>query len=67
MSAEVNTEWLTPLEAAELLRVDRVTIYRWIKSGELPAWTIGSRNQRLCRSDVIALLKPVTPRPQTEQ
>ena len=30
-------ELFTPIEAAKRLKVDRITIYRWIKSGRLQA------------------------------
>ena len=31
------SELFTPIEAAKWLKVDRITIYRWIKSGRLQA------------------------------
>ena len=31
------SELFTPIEAAKQLKVDRITIYRWIKSGRLQA------------------------------
>lgn len=31
------SELFTPIEAAKRLKVDRITIYRWIKSGRLQA------------------------------
>lgn len=31
------TELLTPNEVAKRLKVDRITVYRWIKSGRLQA------------------------------
>jgi len=34
-------ELVTPKKAAEILGVDRVTIYRWIKIGLLDAYKIG--------------------------
>lgn len=33
--------YLTPLEAAKVLKVDRRTIYRWLRSGEIDARKIG--------------------------
>jgi len=32
----MNT-YLTPLEVAEILKVSRITVYRWIKDGKLKA------------------------------
>ncbi|MBT9143406.1 MAG: putative DNA-binding proteinA [Syntrophomonadaceae bacterium] len=31
------TKLLTPIEVAEVLKIDRITVYRWIKSGRIPA------------------------------
>ena len=36
----MNT-YLTPLEVAQILKVSRITVYRWIKSGDLKAKKIG--------------------------
>ena len=34
---KVDRDWLSPTEAAKLLRVNRATVRRWITSGLLPA------------------------------
>jgi excisionase family DNA binding protein len=47
---------LTPNEVAELLRVSTMTVYRLIKSGELPAAKISS-SFRLREADVDAYLE----------
>jgi excisionase family DNA binding protein len=47
---------LTPNEVAELLRVSTMTVYRLIKSGELPAAKISS-SFRLREDDVDAYLE----------
>ncbi len=44
-------EYATKAEAARLLGVDRLTIYRWIKSGKLKAERIG-REVLIRRSDL---------------
>lgn len=36
-------EFLTPLEAAKRLGVDRRTVYRWLREGELKADKIGGK------------------------
>lgn len=36
----MNLQLLTPKETAKILSVDRVTIYKWIKSGFLKAYKI---------------------------
>ncbi|MFL6207137.1 MAG: helix-turn-helix domain-containing protein [Acidimicrobiales bacterium] len=47
---------LTPSEVAEQLRVSTMTVYRLIKSGELPAARISS-SYRLREDDVDAYLE----------
>lgn len=37
----VEASLLTPQEVAELLRVDRQTVYRWLRQGDLQAIKIG--------------------------
>jgi excisionase family DNA binding protein len=37
-----TSEVLTALEVANLLRIDRVTVYKMVKRGELPALKVGS-------------------------
>lgn len=37
------TDFYTPQEAAEILQVDRTTLYRWIYAGDLNAQRIGGR------------------------
>jgi excisionase family DNA binding protein len=47
---------LTPSEVAEQLRVSTMTVYRLIKSGELPAARI-SKSFRIREADVDAYLE----------
>lgn len=42
---------LTVNEVADLLRVSRMTVYRLIKNGEMPALRVG-RNYRLREEDI---------------
>ena len=39
-------------QAATLLGVNRVTIWRWIRTGRLPASRVGSRTTRIARVDI---------------
>lgn len=49
----MNTdEFLTPAEAAKLLRVTRRTVYNWLKEGKLPAVQFG-RGWRIRRADLM--------------
>ncbi len=53
-------EYLTVKEAAELLRVSTATVFRKLRSGELPATKFG-RSWRIRRS---VLDEMMTPRPR---
>ncbi|WP_084077369.1 helix-turn-helix domain-containing protein [Demequina sp. NBRC 110057] len=46
-----RTTFLTVAEVAELLRVSRMTVYRWIHAGEIPAVQFG-RSYRVPRAAV---------------
>ena len=49
-----NDEILTVKEAAEYLKVSKGTIWRWARSGQLPAFKIG-RNWRIGKKDINAV------------
>ena len=36
-----RVRYLTVEEVAELVRVSRMTVYRWVRSGDLPAVRVG--------------------------
>ncbi|WP_417463164.1 helix-turn-helix domain-containing protein [Kordiimonas sp.] len=46
-----NATFLTVKEVADLWRISRKTVRRWIKSGDLPATRMG-RDWRIARSDL---------------
>ncbi|MDP8922145.1 MAG: helix-turn-helix domain-containing protein, partial [Chloroflexota bacterium] len=48
-------------EAATLLGVNRVTIWRWIRDGRLPASRLGHRTTRIAREDLERALSRVVP------
>ncbi len=52
-------KYLTPKQAANELSVDRVTVYRMIRDGRLPASRVGKRGLRIPLSAVLALLQPL--------
>lgn len=54
-------ELISVKEAADLLRVSRRTIVRWMDEGLLPAYAVAGR-VRLVRSDVLALIRERKPR-----
>jgi excisionase family DNA binding protein len=51
-------EWLTTDEAAELLRVSKSTIVRYIRDGEISAAQLPGKQWRIRRQDVEELLIP---------
>lgn len=50
-----NSRFLTVQEVADLMRVSAMTVYRLIRSGDLPAVRVG-RSFRVAESDVDAYL-----------
>ena len=55
MASAVPYNLLTPREVAEVMRVSTMTVYRLIKSGELPAIRVG-KHLRIRGNDVAAFL-----------
>lgn len=53
-------ELLTISEVAAVLKVRPITVWKWVKSGRLPAYRLG-RLYRIPKDAVLSLLKPVTP------
>lgn len=51
-----SDEFLTRKETAALLKVDKATLYRWDRTGVLPAQRIG-RRILYCANDVSRLVK----------
>lgn len=43
---------LTPVETAEILRVNKVTVYRWINAGKLPFIRLPSGQARIRQTDL---------------
>ena len=41
------SELFTPIEAAKRLKIDRITIYRWIKAGRIKAKRLPSSHLRI--------------------
>ncbi|MGE0540076.1 MAG: helix-turn-helix domain-containing protein [Dehalococcoidia bacterium] len=53
--------YATVPEAATILGVSPSTIWRWIASGELPAYRVGHRFMRVRRSELSAIIRPAHP------
>jgi excisionase family DNA binding protein len=51
-----TNELLTVAEVARWLRVDRRTVYRWLRGGELPHRRVG-QEYRFLRSEIEAWLR----------
>lgn len=54
----VQEHYYTVAEAAELVRVSRSTLWRWISQGDLPAYRFGQRRVLIKRDDLDRLLTP---------
>lgn len=52
---------LTIAEVAEMLKVSRLTVWHWVRTGRLQAYRLG-RQYRIPEKAVLALLEPITPR-----
>jgi excisionase family DNA binding protein len=52
-----DDEIITAQEAAEILRLHLKTVYRLIRTGEIPAQRLGPRSWRIKRGDVLALVR----------
>jgi excisionase family DNA binding protein len=55
-------EYCTVAEVAQLLRVSKPTVWRWIASGRLPAVRRGPRAIRVRRADLYLVTQDVRPR-----
>ena len=63
-----ESEYCTIAEAAQLLRVSKPTVARWIDSGRLPAKRVGPRLIRIRRVDLRQLDQPTSARrPMTRE
>jgi excisionase family DNA binding protein len=57
----VDADFATVPEAATILGVSPSTVWRWIASGDLPAYRIGPRFVRVRRSELSAMIRPARP------
>jgi excisionase family DNA binding protein len=55
VASAVPYDLLTPREVAEVMRVSTMTVYRLIKSGDLPAIRVG-KHLRIRGNDVVKFL-----------
>jgi excisionase family DNA binding protein len=51
MAEKISNKLLTVNEVANILRVSNMTVYRLVKSGQIPAIRVG-KNYRIKESDV---------------
>lgn len=58
MIEENDRRFYTVPEAARLLEVSPVTLWRWIAMHRLPAYRVGPRRIRIKREDLEALIQP---------
>jgi len=50
----------TPTEVAEMLGINKVTLYRYIREGLMPARKLGTRNYRITQEDIETFLSRKT-------
>ena len=53
----MNTDWVTPKQAAEMTGFERNTILRWIKLGKLEANRISRKTIRVSVASIERLMK----------
>lgn len=58
MAATDDSQLLTVREAAEFLRVSRMTHHRWLKEGRLRSYRVGPRAIRIRRRDLEMIVTP---------
>jgi len=56
--AVVDEKYITVAEAAQLLKVSRSTLWRWIDQGKLPAYRFGQRRVLIRQDDLERLFTP---------
>ncbi|GEM_PF-1112887 len=61
MAVEHELDLITVAEAAQLLRVSKVTIRRWLAQGRVQLYHVGPRAVRLRRGDLLSIVTPVAP------
>jgi excisionase family DNA binding protein len=61
-----NDQLWTVAEVAEHMRVSNMTVYRLIKSGDLPAIRVG-KNYRIRSRDLVAYLESSTTTPERKK
>jgi len=59
--------YLTVAEAAKRLQVSHPTVWRWIRSGKLPAYRVGPKTIRINEADLARLVQPVSSLPAEEK
>jgi excisionase family DNA binding protein len=55
-TADGEPSYYSISQAAALLGVSRVSVWRWIRAGYLPVWRLGHRTTRIKREDIERLL-----------
>lgn len=55
---ELHRQYVTVARAAELLKVSKSTLWRWIRQGDLPAYRFGYRRVLIKQRDLDKLITP---------
>src|SRR5437773_11303975 len=54
----LDEEYVTVAKAAELMHISPSTLWRWLKSGDLPGYRFGHRRVLIKRDDLTAIITP---------
>ncbi len=57
---EIERDYYTVAQAAEILAVSTTTVWRWIKAELLPAYRAGPKNIRIKKQDLATVVKSTT-------
>lgn len=55
---EIHSQYISVARAAELLKVSKSTLWRWINQAELPAYRFGHRRVLIKQADLDKLFTP---------
>lgn len=58
-SPAITPTYLTIDEVSEACRVTPRTVYKWIRSGRLPAYRVGPQAVRIAVDDLAAMMQPI--------
>lgn len=64
-SEQLEEEWLSARQVADLLKVHKTTVFKWVTEGLLKAYKPGGRVIRVKRTDLNEMLEEFKKKPRT--